>query len=131
PRCVIQPHALIRRYAAIGPFCKVAGEVSFSILQGYVNKGHSGFLGHAVIGAWCNFGAGTTASNLKNTYGHVRLQLAGDAAPIDTARMFHGPVMGDFVRTAIVTRLSTGTVLGTGCMIATSGFAPRFAAPFG
>lgn len=125
PDSVVQPGALIRANTVIGPTCKVAGEISFSVIDQFTNKAHAGFLGHAVVGRWVNLGADTTVSNLKNSYGPVRVQLAPDADPEDTGRTFCGPVIGDYVRTAIGTRINTGAVLGTGAMYAASAFTPK------
>ncbi len=114
---------------SVGPHCKVGGELKRTILQGYSNKAHGGYLGDAIVGQWCNLGANTNVSNMKNTYGHVRVQLEADEAPEDTGQTKQGPIIGDFVRTAIGTRLLTGSVVGTGCMLAVSDFAknaPRF-----
>lgn len=128
---VLVSHTSIRRNTVIGPYCKVGGEVSASILHGYSNKAHSGYLGDSLVGAWVNLGAGTSTSNLKNTYGHVRVQLDEDAPAEDTGRTFHGTVIGDYVRTAIGTRLPTGAVIHPGCMLADTGWAPKLAMPLG
>ena len=125
PHSTIAPRSLIRRHAVIGPTCKVAGEISFSIIHGHTNKAHEGFLGHSLVGEWVNLGAATNVSNLKNTYGDVQVQLQRHAQPENTGRTFCGPVIGDFTRTAIGTRLLTGSVVGTGAMIALSDFAPK------
>lgn len=115
------------RHSAIGPACRVHGEVTACVFLGYANKSHDGFLGHSVIGQWVNLGAGTITSNLKNTYGEVRLDLPGGALP--TGRMNLGTLFGDHVKTAIGTLLSTGTVIGTGAnVLGTS--PPRWVAPF-
>jgi len=134
----INAHADIRPNVAIGPSCKIGGEVSFSIVHGYTNKAHLGYLGHSLVGAWCNFGAATTVSNLKNTYGSIRVELGGESGSgsgsgsdtgagkaEDTGRTFLGPVIGDFTLTAIGSRILTGSTLGTGTMLALSGFAPK------
>lgn len=140
PHTVVQPHTLLRPRTVIGPSCKVAGEISFSILHGHTNKAHFGYLGHSLVGEWCNLGAGTTVSNLKNTYGSVRITLPrpphagpercsaseGPGEPEDTKLPFHGPILGDFVRTAIGSRILTGSCLGTATMLALSSFAPKF-----
>ncbi|MCC6580721.1 MAG: hypothetical protein IT440_09785 [Phycisphaeraceae bacterium] len=128
---VIVPGALIRPGVVLGPSCKVGGELSQSILWGYDNKTHGGYLGHALVGAWVNFGAATNVSNLKNTYGHVRVQLDDQGPRENTGRQYLGPLVGDFVRTAIGSRLMTGSVIGSGCMIALSGFAPTYAPRLG
>ena len=119
-------HAHIRPHTVVGPVCKVAGEISYSVIQGYTNKGHHGYLGHALVGQWVNLGAATNASNLKNTYGPIRMQLAARTGAVDTGRMYLGPLIGDFVRTAIGSRLLTGCCVGTGAMIALSCYGPKF-----
>jgi len=131
PGTEIASHANIRQGTILGERCKVGGEVSASIIDSYSNKAHAGYLGHSLVGSWSNLGAGTDVSNLKNTYGNVRIQLDEAAAPEDSGRTFHGAIIGDYVRTAIGTRLLTGAVIHTGCMIASSGWSPKFAAPLG
>jgi len=121
----VGPHTLIRPNTVVGPVCKVRGEISCTIFQGYTNKAHDGYLGHCLVGQWVNLGAGTCVSNLKNTYGQVRMQLSPDTLPEDTGSRYLGPVVGDYVRTAIGTRLMTGSCIGTGAMIALSGFSPK------
>ncbi|GAB4111033.1 MAG: GlmU family protein [Phycisphaeraceae bacterium] len=128
---VLVSHTSIRRNTVIGPGCKVGGELSASILQSYSNKSHSGFLGDSLVGSWVNLGAGTTTSNLKNTYGQVRIQLEPNGPAEDTGRMFLGSIIGDYVRTAIGTRLTTGSVIQPGCMLAVSGWAPGSTRPMG
>jgi UDP-N-acetylglucosamine diphosphorylase/glucosamine-1-phosphate N-acetyltransferase len=98
--------------SAIGPRCVVHGEVSTSVFLGYANKAHDGFLGHAVVGRWVNLGAGTINSNLKNTYGPVRVTLGGKR--FETALLFMGSLIGDHVKTAIGTMLPTGCAIGVG-----------------
>ena len=126
PHSQVSCHAHIRPYTVIGPVCKAAGEISHSIIHGHTNKGHHGYLGHSLVGEWVNLGAATNVSNLKNTYSPVRMQLAADTAPEDTGRQYQGPLIGDYTRTAIGTRLLTGTCVGTGTMIARSGYPPGF-----
>lgn len=113
--CTIGDHAVVKplshiTHSVIGPYCKVGGEVSCSILHGYSNKQHYGFLGHSVIGEWVNLGAGTTTSNLKNTYHDVRPRMPWGRE--SSGRMFLGSLIGDFTRTAIGTLLPTGGVYG-------------------
>ena len=122
---IVVPQSHVRSNTVIGPRCVVGGEISWSVLQGYANKCHAGYLGHSLVGEWANLGADTTVSNLKNTYGHVRVQLDPDTAPQDSQQTKLGPIIGDHVRTAIGSRLLTGSCLGTGTMIALSGFAPK------
>jgi UDP-N-acetylglucosamine diphosphorylase/glucosamine-1-phosphate N-acetyltransferase len=114
--------------SSIGDHCRVQGEMSTSILFGHANKGHDGFVGHSVLGRWANLGAGTTTSNLKNTYGQVQA-WAPDGAQ-DTGMQFLGTLVGDHAKTAIGTRLSTGTVVGTGANVLTAGLSPKVIAPF-
>jgi len=115
------------RHSAIGPQCRVHGEVASSVFTGYANKSHDGFLGHSVVGQWANLGAGTITSNLKNTYGEIRLDLPGGRRP--TGRSNLGTLFGDHVKTAIGTLLSTGSVLGTGANIVGAPV-PRWVPPF-
>jgi len=122
--------AYIRANTVVGDDCKVGGEISFSIIDDYSNKAHDGYLGHAIVGQWGNLGADTNVSNLKNTYGPVRVQLQSDLPPEDTGRTFLGPLIGDFVRTGIGARLTTGCVVGTGAMFARTDFAPRHISAF-
>ncbi len=100
------------RHSVLGPRTNVRGEVSNTIFLGYANKSHDGFVGHSLLGHWVNLGAGTTTSNLKNTYGEVSLDVAGER--IATGRQFLGSLIGDHAKTAIGTLLPTGTVIGAG-----------------
>ena len=126
PGCTIAPHSFVRRNTSLGPCCAVGGEISHSVVHGFSNKSHSGYLGHAIVGKWVNLGADTVVSNLKNTYGKVRVQLESGRQPEETGMPKLGPILGDFVRTAIGTRLLTGSCVGTGAMIAISGMTPKF-----
>jgi len=114
--------------SAIGPRCKVHGELSTTVFFGYANKAHDGFLGHSVVGRWANFGAGTTTSNLKNTYGAVRLDVGGTR--IETGRQLLGTLLGDHAKTAIGTLLPTGAVVGAGANVFGAANAPKETAPF-
>jgi UDP-N-acetylglucosamine diphosphorylase/glucosamine-1-phosphate N-acetyltransferase len=129
--CFIGPGARVLggfiRHSVLGPRSVVRGEVSTSVFLGYANKAHDGFVGHSVLGHWVNLGAGTTTSNLKNTYGQVRLELPG--GKVDTGRQFLGTLLGDHAKTAIGTMLSTGTVVGAGANLFGAGTPPRFVAP--
>lgn len=109
----------------VGPFSKVGGEVSNIIIFGYTNKGHDGFVGNSVIGEWCNLGADTNSSNLKNNYGHVKLWSYRTKAFEDTGLQFAGLIMGDHSKTAINTQLNTGTVIGVASNIFKEGFPPN------
>lgn len=118
PHCTVLDKALIKGNTAIGPHCKVAGEVGGTIFQGYSNKGHDGHLGDSYIGEWVNLGAGTTNSNLLNTYGEVISAAAPGMSNERTGQQFFGAVIGDHVKTAICTRIMTGAVLHSGSMFA-------------
>lgn len=126
---MIAPMTQLRSDTVIGPVCKVGGEIKAAVIAGYSNKAHAGYLGNALVGYWVNLGADTTASNLKNTYSPVRMQLASYMPREDTGLANVGPIIGDYVRTGITTRMPTGTVIGTGTMIAQSKFTPTTVAP--
>ena len=116
------------RVSVFGPRCNINGEVTNTVVLGYANKSHDGFLGHSVLGHWVNLGAGTTTSNLKNTYGTIGLEVAGER--IATGRQFLGSLIGDHAKTAIGTLLSTGTVIGAGANVFGAVQPPRFVPPF-
>jgi UDP-N-acetylglucosamine diphosphorylase/glucosamine-1-phosphate N-acetyltransferase len=103
------------RGSVIGPECRVHGEITTTMFLGYANKSHDGFVGHSVVGHWVNLGALTTTSNLKNTYGPVRLEV--DGRKLDTGRQNLGTLFGDHAKTAIGTMLATGTVIGAGANV--------------
>ncbi|PSQ74514.1 MAG: hypothetical protein BRD39_01795, partial [Bacteroidetes bacterium QH_9_64_21] len=115
---------------ATGTWCKVAGEVHDTILQGFSNKSHPGFLGHAVLGRWCNLGADTNNSNLKNDYGEVSAYAPDEERFVGTGRQFAGLFMGDHSKCGINTMFNTGTVIGTNCNLYGSDFPPRYVPPF-
>jgi len=110
--------AHIKSGTAIGPVCKVGGEVGGTIFQGFSNKAHEGHLGDSWIGEWVNVGAGTCNSNLLNTYGEVVMKPRPDGPRHRTGLTFLGAIVGDHVKIAILSRLMTGSVYGTGAMIA-------------
>lgn len=112
---------------AIGNVCKVHGELSSSSFVGHSNKGHEGFVGHSVLGRWVNLGAGTTTSNLKNTYGDVALWTPDGVRR--TGLQFLGTLFGDHVKTGIGLRLTTGCVLGAGANVVDR-MPPKVVAPF-
>jgi UDP-N-acetylglucosamine diphosphorylase/glucosamine-1-phosphate N-acetyltransferase len=115
------------RQSAIGPLCRVHGEVATSVFLGYANKSHDGFVGHSVLGHWVNLGAGTITSNLKNTYGEIRLDAP--AGRLDTGRTNLGTLFGDHAKTAIGSMLSTGSVVGAGANVFGAPV-PRWVRPF-
>jgi UDP-N-acetylglucosamine diphosphorylase / glucose-1-phosphate thymidylyltransferase / UDP-N-acetylgalactosamine diphosphorylase / glucosamine-1-phosphate N-acetyltransferase / galactosamine-1-phosphate N-acetyltransferase len=130
PHSTVLERATIRGGTAIGPWCKVNGEISGTIFQGYANKAHEGFLGDSWIGQWVNLGAGTTGSNLLNTYGDVHAQAVPAGSQEATGEQFLGAIIGDHVTTAICTRLMTGVVIHTGAMIAQSAAVAGCTSPF-
>lgn len=110
----------------IGPFCKVGGEVHNSIFWGYTNKGHEGFVGNSVIGQWCNFGADSNTSNMKNNYADVKCWSFKEEKFINTKLQFCGTIMADHSKTAINTQLNTGTIIGFGANVFYAGFPPNY-----
>lgn len=113
-----------------GPVCRLRGEIEASVLNGWCNKAHDGYLGHAVLGCWVNLGALTTNSDLKNTYGTVRVPVS-PSETVDTGLIKIGVLLGDHVKTGIGTLLNTGTVVGTGStLFAGGGLPPRWVPPF-
>jgi UDP-N-acetylglucosamine diphosphorylase / glucose-1-phosphate thymidylyltransferase / UDP-N-acetylgalactosamine diphosphorylase / glucosamine-1-phosphate N-acetyltransferase / galactosamine-1-phosphate N-acetyltransferase len=116
------------RGSVFGAECRIRGEVAASVFLGFSNKSHDGFVGHSVIGPWVNLGAGTTTSNLKNTYGTVRLEIDGER--IDTGRLNVGSLVGDHAKTAIGTLLGTGTVVSAGANVFGAPTPPKYVPPF-
>lgn len=114
----------------IGPWCKVGGEINNVIFQAYSNKAHDGFLGNAVIGEWCNLGAGCVASNLKNDYTPIKLWNYPSHRFLKTGLQFCGLIMGDHSKAAINTMFNTATVVGVGVNIHGAGFPRNFVASF-
>jgi UDP-N-acetylglucosamine diphosphorylase/glucosamine-1-phosphate N-acetyltransferase len=122
--------AKLRGDNTIGPFCKVGGEIANSILLGYSNKGHEGYLGNSVIGEWCNLGADTNTSNLKNNYAPVKVWSHVAHRFVDTGQTFCGLMMGDHSKAGINTMFNTGTVVGVGANIFGAGFPRTFIPSF-
>ncbi|MBK5213770.1 MAG: GlmU family protein [Flavobacteriaceae bacterium] len=114
----------------IGPYSKVGGEVNNSVIFGYSNKGHDGFLGNSVLGEWCNLGADTNNSNLKNNYAEVRLWDYETEGFAHTGLQFCGLMMGDHSKCGINTMFNTGTVVGVSANIFGSGFPRNFVPSF-
>ena len=106
----VSPHAFLKGPLSVGHTVKIGGEVSRSIFEPYSNKVHCGYLGSSYVGSWVNLGGGTTNSNLKNTYGSIRVDYGG--RKLDTGMQFLGCIIGDFTKTAINTSIYTGKVLG-------------------
>lgn len=114
----------------VGPHCRVGGEVSNSVMFGYSNKGHDGFLGNSVLGEWCNLGADTNNSNLKNNYSPVKLWSYETQEYENTGLQFCGLMMGDHSKSGINTMFNTGTVVGVACSIFGGGFPKTFLPSF-
>ena len=129
PRATINPAARIDE-SAIGYWSKVGGEVHGSVVHSLSSKGHDGYLGNSYLGRWCNLGADTNTSNLKNDYGEVTAWDAVAGALVPTGRQFLGLVMGDHSKCSINTMFNTGTVVGVFCNLFGSGFPPRHVPSF-
>lgn len=114
----------------IGPVCKVAGEIQNVIMHSHSNKAHDGFLGNSLIGEWCNLGAHTTTSNLRNNYKPIKIPEWATGRIHRSPIQFFGTVMGDHGKTAINTTLSAGTLCGVFCNIFTYGFPPKHVPSF-
>lgn len=114
----------------IGPYCKIGGEVASSVFFAYSNKGHDGYIGNSVIGEWCNLGADTNSSNLKNNYAEVRLWNYTTESFVRTGLQFCGLIMGDHSKCGINTMFNTGTVVGVSANIFGSGYPRNFIPSF-
>lgn len=125
---IVAMGAKLRGDTSAGPYCKMGGEISNSVFWGYSNKGHDGFLGNSVIGQWCNFGAGSNNSNLKNNYDPVRMWDFASGRFEHTGLQFCGLIMADHTKCAINTQFNTGTTVGVAANIFGEGF-PRTIVP--
>jgi UDP-N-acetylglucosamine diphosphorylase/glucosamine-1-phosphate N-acetyltransferase len=114
----------------IGPHCKVGGEISNSVIFGYTNKAHDGFLGNSVLGEWCNLGADSNNSNLKNNYSKIKVWNYKDENYVNSGLQFCGLIMGDHSKCSINTMFNTGTVVGVSANIFGNGFPPKFVPSF-
>lgn len=128
PGSVVRPGAALRAGTSLGPVCKVGGELVSSIIQGYTSKQHDGFLGHSYVGEWVNLGADTVTSDLKNTYGTIRVSING--VGVESGQQFVGCFIGDHAKTAIGTVLPTGCVIGVASNVFTTAGVPRFVPSF-
>ena len=127
---ILKIGAKIYGSTTIGPYCKIGGEVSNCVFFGYSSKAHDGFLGNSVIGEWCNLGANTNNSNLKNNYAEVKLWNYKKNKFCLTGLQFCGLVMGDHSKSAISTMFNTGTIIGVGVNIFGAGFSRNFVPSF-
>ena len=114
----------------VGPYSKVGGEISNSVILGYTNKAHDGFLGNSVLGEWCNLGADSNNSNLKNNYSKIKVWNYKEGNYINTGLQFCGLIMGDHSKCSINTMFNTGTVVGVSANIFGNGFPPKFIPSF-
>ncbi len=126
----ISANAVISNATTIGPYAKVGGEVSNSVILGYSNKAHEGFMGHSVIGEWCNWGAGSTTSNLRNDYGSVKAWDAHREALDSTDLQFCGVFMGDYSKCGIQAMFNAGTVIGVSTNLFGAGYFDKFIPSF-
>jgi len=126
---VLKMGAKVYGATTLGPYCMGGGEIKNSVLFGYSNKAHDGYLGDSVLGEWCNLGAGTSNSNIKNTAGPVKLwdNKTKSFLPVGLKA---GLIMGDYSRAAINTSFNTGTVVGICCNVFGQGFPPKFVTDF-
>ncbi len=122
--------AKIKGDTTIGPYSKVGGEIGNSVVFGYSNKGHDGYMGNSVLGEWCNLGADTNTSNLKNNYAMVKLWDYATGRFADTGLQFCGLMMGDHSKCGINTMFNTGTVVGVGANIFGAGYPRNFVPSF-
>jgi UDP-N-acetylglucosamine diphosphorylase/glucosamine-1-phosphate N-acetyltransferase len=122
--------AKIRGNSSFGPYTKVGGEISNSVVMEYSNKGHDGYLGNSVIGQWCNLGADTNASNMKNNYSSVKVWDYGSDSFQDSGLQFCGLIMGDHSKSGINTMFNTGTVVGVSANIYGAGYPRNFIPSF-
>lgn len=129
-RATLKMAAKIYGPTTVGPHCKGGGEISNSVMFGYSNKGHDGFIGNSVIGEWCNLGADTNTSNLKNNYGMVDVFNYREGKDISTGLTFCGLTMGDHSKCGINTMFNTGTVVGVSANIFGGDFPPKFIPSF-
>lgn len=128
PGTVVHPHAWLHGGNAVGPVCRVGGELDGCIIDGYTNKQHAGFLGHSYVGSWVNIGAGACNSDLKNTYGRVRVPLNG--TDIDTGMQFFGAILSDHVKIGINASIPTGACVGFASVINATRVAPKYVPSF-
>jgi UDP-N-acetylglucosamine diphosphorylase/glucosamine-1-phosphate N-acetyltransferase len=129
-KAVVKMGAKIYGPTTVGPYGKVCGEINNSVIFGYSSKGHDGYLGNSVLGEWCNIGADSNNSNLKNNYAKVRLWNYATESFEQTGLQFCGLMMGDHSKTAINTMFNTGTVIGVNCNIYVPGFPRNFVPSF-
>jgi UDP-N-acetylglucosamine diphosphorylase/glucosamine-1-phosphate N-acetyltransferase len=129
-KSVVKMGARIYEDTTIGPVCKVGGEIANTIFHSYSNKAHDGYTGNSVFGQWCNLGADTNTSNLKNNYSTVKVSDWKSGKEMDTGQQFIGTIMGDHSKTGINSMLNTGTLCGVCCNLFSDGYPPKFVPSF-
>lgn len=128
-QAVVKMNSRVYGATTLGPFCMGGGEIKNSIMTGYSNKAHDGYMGDSVIGEWCNWGAGTTNSNVKNTAGIVKVWSEAEKDYLAAGQKC-GVIMGDYSRTAINSAINTGTVIGVSCNVFGDGLLPNIIPDF-
>ncbi len=128
PGSRLHPYTWLHGGNAIGPVCRIAGELHGCVIHGYSNKQHTGFLGRAYVGSWVNIGAGAANSDLKNTYGTVRVPVNG--VSVDTGMKFFGAIIGDHAKIGINATIPSGAVIGLAASIASSAVLPKYIPSF-
>lgn len=127
---VVKSHAYLSKGVCVGPACEVGGEIKQSVMMGYSNKSHEGYLGDSVIGEWCNLGALTTNSNLRNSFTEIGIWDYTKESVVSSGKRKCGFFMGDYSRTAILSKINSGTVIGVSCHLfgneTISSFVPSF-----
>ena len=127
---VVKMDAKIYGGTTVGPHCKVGGELNTVVFFSFSNKAHDGFMGHSVVGEWCNIGADTNTSNLKNTYENIKLWSYQEGSFVNTGQQFCGLMLGDHSKCGINTMFNTGTVVGVSSNIYGSGYQRNFIPSF-
>ena len=127
---VVKMGARIYEDTTIGPVCKVGGEIANTIFHSYSNKAHDGYAGNSVFGQWCNLGADTNTSNLKNNYSTVKVTDWKSRKQVDTGQQFIGTIMGDHSKTGINSMLNTGTLCGVCCNLFSDKYPPKYVPSF-
>lgn len=128
--CLIKAGSRVYQNTSIGKYSKVGGEIEASIIQGYSNKQHDGFLGHSYLGEWVNLGAGTNNSDLKNNYGEIKIYSIQKQKMVGTGQRFMGAIIGDHTKTGIGVSINTGCVLGVGVNVFGSNLVKDFVPSF-
>ncbi|MFM2439303.1 MAG: hypothetical protein RLZ16_300 [Bacteroidota bacterium] len=128
-KAVVKMNTSIYGSTTIGPFCLAGGEIKHSIMMGYSNKGHEGYLGDSILGYWCNIGAGTSNSNIKNTASDVQLWNESKQEWVSVGQKM-GMLVGDYSRMAILSRINTGTYIGVSANIFGKGLLPKMLPSF-